>query len=50
MDVVGTAVDGVGVFLVVLGMFVASWRLDDGGESPGTDRPVDPRMKEESEE
>ncbi len=27
MDLVGTAVDGVGVFLVVLGMFVASWRF-----------------------
>jgi uncharacterized membrane protein len=27
MDVVGTAVDGVGVFLVVLGMLVASWRF-----------------------
>ena len=27
MDVVGTAVDGVGVLLVVLGMGIASWRF-----------------------
>ena len=27
MDLVGTAVDGVGVFLVVLGIGVASWRF-----------------------
>ncbi len=27
MDLVGTAVDGVGVFLIVLGMIVASWRF-----------------------
>ena len=27
MDVVGTAVDGVGVLVVVAGMFLASWRF-----------------------
>lgn len=27
MDVVGTAVDGIGVFLVVAGMHVAGWRF-----------------------
>lgn len=30
MDVVGTAVDGVGVLIVVLGMSVASWRFAFG--------------------
>ena len=27
MNVLGTAVEGVGVLLVVLGMFLASWRF-----------------------
>jgi uncharacterized membrane protein len=36
MDVIGTAIDGVGVLVVVLGIAIASWRfLLGGGRSAG---------------